>query len=417
MKKHIKFYFITLIIIIILLFPLLMFNKIINKTNTNEVIKENIDPKPNVVEDKEEVKEDDKIKDTDKDKNKDEDKDEVINKDLFADYYDEADDILKDLTIEEKLAQMFIVPFTEVDNIDDYDTIGGFILYSSDIKNISKEQLINKIKSRQDEAKIKYIMTIDEEGGTVSRLSYNKNLINEKIKSPRSLYAIGGIDKVLEVEEMKDKLLLELGFNLNLAPVADIATNPSDFMYARSIGLSPNDTGNYISLVTKKAKELNFSTCLKHFPGYGPNGDSHKIQTIDNRDLDYLKENDLIPFKMGVEAGTPFVLISHNIITSVDDKYPASLSKDVINILKNDLNYTGIIMSDELTMDALDSYNTDNNLAILAIEAGNDIVITKEYNDFYNRTLQAIKDGQITEERINESVRKILAWKIAYNIY
>ena len=390
MKKYLKFYIFILLLVILTLI-LVVINNFIN------------------------------IKDNDK-------KEEINNyylkvqtpipepKELFSSYYSEADEILKDMSLEEKLSQMFIIPFSSYQDNEKYSSVGGFILYSNDIRNISKESIINKINERQSTSHIKYIMTIDEEGGTVSRLNYNRNLTDTKIESPRTLYNEGGIDKVLETEEYKDKLLLELGFNLNLAPVADISVDPNDFMYQRSIGLDPTATGKYISLVTKKAQELKFSTCLKHFPGYGNNGDTHKIQTIDNRSLSYLRENDFIPFKMGIEAGTPFILISHNIVTNIDNEYPASLSSKVINILKNELNYTGLIISDELTMDALDEFNTNNELSTLAINAGNDLLITKDYENSYNSALKSLQEGKINEEQINKSVRKILAWKIAYNI-
>ncbi len=388
MKKFITFYLFTSLIIILLI-PLVMINDYIQKINTNKI--------PEI---KEEIKEPEVI----------------VPKELFSDYYKEAEEIMSNLTIEEKLAQMFIVPYSSFKEEDNYMTVGGFILSSSDIKNISKEQLIAKLSERQDKAKIKYIMTVDEEGGTVTRLSYNSNLINEKILSPRTYYNEGGIDKILEVEEMKDKILLELGFNLNLAPVADIATNPNDFMYDRSIGLNPADTGNYVVAVTKKAQELNFSTCLKHFPGYGANGDSHRKQTVDERKLEELENNDLIPFKMGIEVGTPGILVSHNLIVNIDSEYPASLSKKVIDILKNELNYSGLVISDDLTMDAVSDYNTNNELSPLAINAGNDLLITAKYKTHYNSALEAVRNGKIDEKRIDEAVRKIIAWKLAYNI-
>lgn len=396
MQKHITFYLSTILVILILLFSLTTLNNFIADKNPNqEVINKEVPLLPPVQKDF-----------TFPEKEPD----------LFAQYYDEADQILNTLSLEEKLSQMFIIPFSSIDNSFNYQTIGGFILYNSDLNNLSKNQVITKISNRQNKAQINYIMTIDEEGGTVSRLSSNRNLVKEKIPSPRTAYEEGGFDNILSIEEAKDKLLLELGFNLNLAPVADISTNENDFMYKRSIGLSPTETGKYISLVTKKAQELNFSTCLKHFPGYGSNGDTHKVQTIDNRKLSYLQENDFIPFKMGIEAGTPSILVSHNIITDIDKDYPASLSKKVIDILKNNLNYTGLIISDELSMDALDSYNTHNEVSTLAINAGNDLLITKEYQTAYESALESIKSGKISEQRIDESVRKILAWKIAYKI-
>ncbi len=395
MKKHIIFYLVA-ILILIMVIPLFI-SKFYSYNPYSSIPNEFDSPTKKI-----EVK------------SIDEDSKQLEQKELFADYYDEAEAILSTLTTEEKLSQMFIVPFDY--NGEIYNSVGGFLFHSSDIKNKTKESLIAKIAERQKNSKIPYIMTLDEEGGTVTRLSYNPLIVPQKILSPRDLYAEGGLDKLLEVEEYKDTLLLELGFNLNLAPVADISTNENDFMYDRSIGLTASETSNYISLITKKAHELNFSTCLKHFPGYGNNADTHTGIAIDNRSLEEFENNDFLPFKAGIEAQTPFILISHNIITNIDSNYPSSLSKKVIDILKNDLNYTGLIISDDLTMDALKDYNSNNELSTLAINAGNDLLITTRYQDHYNSALTAIKEGRISEERINESVKKIIAWKLAYNI-
>lgn len=341
---------------------------------------------------------------------------QINKKELFEDYYDKAEKILNNMTLEEKVSQMFVVAYrTSNDRL--YKNVGGYIFYTHNVAYYPKETIIDRINSIQEKAKIKHAIVIDEEGGTVSRIGKNMYLMDEPYKSPRDLYNRGGLDLILNTEVEKDTLLKELGFNLNLAPVADMSNEKNSFIYHRSIGLDKTKTSNYIKEVTKKAKELKFSTCLKHFPGLGENkDDSHYESVIDKRSLDYLKENDFLPFKAGIEAGTPFIMVSHNILESVDSKYPTSLSKKVINILTEDLNYSGLIITDDIAMDSLYSFNKNNEASILAVNAGNTMIMTSSYEKHYNQVLNAVKSKKITEEQINSSVKKILAWKLAYNI-
>lgn len=335
---------------------------------------------------------------------------------LFAEYYDKAKKIMDTMSIEEKVGQMFIIPYSTV-NVRDFSNVGGFIYYGNNVSFSTKYEIKKMISNTQSKAKIKYATVIDEEGGTVSRLGTNPHLRESIFPSPRNLYKKGGLDLILETEDEKDALLLELGFNLNLAPVADISNARGSFIYDRSIGLDADKTAEYISAVTKKAKENGLSTCLKHFPGYGNNiDDTHYESLKDKRSLESFQENDFIPFKAGIEAETPFILMSHNTITAIDSLYPASISKSVIDILKNDLNYTGLILTDDIAMNALAEYNFNGEAATLAVQAGNDMIMTGKINTHYNEILNAIKENIITEERINESVIKILSWKLAYNI-
>lgn len=336
--------------------------------------------------------------------------------DLFFDYYDEAEELMKDMSIADKISQLFIIRYDSPLYGADPSYIGGFILYGSFFKDRTPKRVNRYVSNLQNEAKIKYAIAVDEEGGTVSRISAYKQFRNSKFLSPNKLYKKGGIDLLLETEDEKDELLKSLQINLNLAPVADVSTDKDDFMNDRTIGKDAITTASYISAVTKIAKENGISTCLKHFPGYGNNGDTHYGSIVDKRKLSYLEENDFLPFKGGIDAGTPFIMVSHNILEDVDSIYPTSLSKKVIDILKNDLEYSGIIMSDDISMTALDSFNADNKAAILAINAGVDMIMSSDYSLHYSQLLSAYKKGEITKERVEYSAKKIIAWKIAYGI-
>lgn len=341
---------------------------------------------------------------------------EEVKKELFSDYYDEAEKIMKEMTVENKISQLFIIDYRTPLYGNNPSYIGGMILYGDFFSYNDVESAKEYVNTLQNQSKVKYAIAVDEEGGTVSRISSYKQFRSSIFLSPNKLYKKGGLDLLLETEDEKDKLILSMNINLNLAPVADVSTDSRDFMYDRTLGVNAEETATYIAEVTKKAKDNGLATCLKHFPGYGNNEDTHTGVVTDIRDLSVFMNSDFKPFIAGIEAGTPFIMMSHNIMASVDSEYPSSLSKKVIRILKEDLNYSGIIMSDDIAMYALLSYNIDNSVATLALEAGNDMIMSSNYSAHYRELVNAYKEGIITEERINYSVRKIIAWKIAYGI-
>ena len=159
------------------------------------------------------------------------------------------------------------------------------------------------------------------------------------------------------------------------------------------------------------ANNNKISSTLKHFPGYGNNPDTHTGIAIDERSYETFVENDYKPFEAGIKSKVPSILVSHNIVKCIDEEYPSSLSKKVIRELREKLNFTGIIMTDDLAMDAVKSYVDDNEAATLAINAGNDMIITSDFLSMKNELLQSIEDKKIEEETINRAVTRIIAWK------
>ena len=160
-------------------------------------------------------------------------------------------------------------------------------------------------------------------------------------------------------------------------------------------------------------KSRNIACTLKHFPGYGNNKDSHTAVTYDDRGLETFRSSDFLPFQAGIDSGAQTVLVCHNIVKSMDANTPASLSKKVHEILRNELHFTGLIMTDDLAMDAATEYGSISDVAILAIEAGNDILLTSDFQEQRQAIITAVKDKRITEQRINKSVKKIIAYKYA----
>lgn len=353
--------------------------------------------------------------------NSDKSKEEIekTNNDLFNEYYDDADKILKEMTIEEKIGQLFLVRYDaniSSKQITDYYA-GGFVLFARDFQKHTQTSIKNELEEKQKLSKVPLVFAVDEEGGYVTRVSRFSQFRSETFKSNKELFETGGYSLVESSEKEKAKLLLELGLNLNLAPVADVSTNSNDYIYNRTFGKNALETAGFISNIVKYNNDAGISSCLKHFPGYGNNVDTHGGVAIDNRNYEELVNNDYLPFKSGIEVGAPTILVSHNVINCLDSKYPASLSKVVISELRNTLNFSGIIITDDLDMGAISKYVDENISATLAINAGNDMIITSDFETMFNEVLINTSNGTIKEETINKAVKRIIAWKYAYDLF
>ena len=338
--------------------------------------------------------------------------DKTITKGIFKNYYNKASKIVDKMTIEEKVGQLFLVRYNknDVEYLSNFYP-GGYILFAKDFQNHTKESLRKEIEHNQELNKYKLIIGVDEEGGYVTRVSRFPAFRSEKFASPRTYYEQGGYDLLEKMENEKATLLKEIGINLNLAPVADISTDENDFINNRTFGRDAKETSNYIKNMVKYANNNKINSCLKHFPGYGNNEDTHTGMAIDNRNYETFKENDYLPFIAGIEENVPCILVSHNIMMSVDNTYPSTLSEKVIKELRDTLGFTGIIITDDLSMDAVKQYVEDSSAATLAINAGNDMLITSDFISMKNEVLNSLKEGIIKEETINKAVTRIIAWK------
>ena len=396
-KKRFKYIFVILILIVILLGG---YNYYLKNNKKKDIKEEKVVEK--IKEQDEEIIEDIK---------EELPYEKIINdKGIFKDYYEKAYDKLQSMSLDEKINQIFLVRVPQYDgtNILKQYQFGGYLLFGRDVVNITKEDLINKIRGYQEVSNIPIIVAIDEEGGDISRIKDNPNLVSEPFLSPMELYNIGGLDLIESDLRRKNILLEELGINLNLAPVLDLASSES-FIYKRTLGQDVNITSLYAARVVQVSKSSKVSYALKHFPGYGDNLDTHKGLSIDNRTLEELSNKDFLPFKSGIEAGAECVLVNHNILTNIEDGVPASLSKKVHNILRNDLNYTGIIITDDLYMDAIKEYQ--DKPSIKALLAGNDMIIITNYVQGVNEIKEALNNNEIDINLLDKAVLRVLAWK------
>ena len=313
-----------------------------------------------------------------------------------------VEDLLASMTLEEKVGQLFFVRCPADGAVEDVSAyhLGGYILFGRDTKDKTANELIQTIQHYQDAASIPLLMGVDEEGGTVVRVSSNSYLRSEKFASPQRLYALGGMDRILADTREKDVLLQALGFNVNLAPVADVSTDPGDFIYARAFGRDA------------------MGSVLKHFPGYGSNADTHTGIAVDDRPYEEFVNSDFLPFLAGMAAGgdTAAVLVSHNIVECMDASLPASLSPAVHRILREDLGFDGVVMTDDLAMDAVSAYAQDGAVAVMALLAGNDLVLTTDYRTQIPKVLEAVENGTLEEAAIDTACRRVLRWKQALGL-
>lgn len=343
----------------------------------------------------------------------------------------EIEDLLASLTLEQKVGQLFFVRCPDSGAAEDVSAyhLGGYVLFGRDFQDaagawLTREQFTAAVQSYQDAAAadtgIPLLIGSDEEGGTVTRASRNPNLFEKPFSSPQKLAAQATEHGSIFSEDAweKSSALLALGINVNLAPVADVSTDPADFIYDRALGQDAAATADYVAQVVTAMRESGIGSVLKHFPGYGSNADTHTGIALDQRSLETFRQSDFLPFAAGIEAGagTTAVLVSHNIMAAVDPDLPSSLSPAVHDLLREELGFTGVVMTDDLAMDAVAAYSQDGAVAVMALEAGNDLIITTDYRTQIPKVLEAVENGTLSMDTIDTACRRVLTWKQALGL-
>lgn len=321
--------------------------------------------------------------------------------------------ILEAMTLEEKVGQLFFARVPDTNQVEDIKKyhLGGYLLFGRDMEGETLGTLQDKITKYQRAAAIPLLIGSDEEGGSVTRLSYSGLVADPKFYSPQYLYQEGGWNAIKEDIARKGSILNQLGIKLGLFPIADVATDPEAFIYRRTIGLDAAGTSEYVTISVQALQEAKLGSTLKHFPGYGNNRDSHVEIVRDTRTIDELRANDFKPFEAGIAAGAQSILVSHNIVDAIDDTVPASISKPVHDLLRNELKFTGVVMTDDMDMAGLADFISQKEAGLKALAAGNDLVMSSTYQQQIPYVIQAVKDGQYSEEQLNQSVLRVLEWK------
>lgn len=357
--------------------------------------------------------------------------DTVENKEPTVD--EKVEKIVNNMTLEEKVGQIFMVAPEAVDKdggsttvfteniekeIEKYN-LGGYILFASNIENPTQTQeLINGLKKS---SKIQPFVGVDEEGGRVARIGKNSAMGVEKIEPMAQVGKSQNYERANEIGTTIGKYIKNLGFNLDFAPDTDVLTDSNNTEIGdRSFGNDPEVVGKMATEVVKGLQSENISTVLKHFPGHGGSiGNSHQGFSLSNRTEEELKSCEIVPFKTAIENGADCVMVAHMSLPNVTgDNTPATLSKKVVtDMLKTELNFKGVVFSDSMSMGAITENYGTGDACVKAVEAGIDMVLMPEnLDEAYNAVLEAVKNGKISQERLDDAVSRIIKAKIQRGI-
>ncbi|MFD2305406.1 glycoside hydrolase family 3 protein [Enterococcus termitis] len=322
--------------------------------------------------------------------------------------------MIESMSLEEKVGQLFLARVPVEGQIESIQTnhLGGYLLFGRDVEMETPETLKEKIAAYQAASKVPLFIASDEEGGTVSRLSLGANLVPKPFQSPQEIYRESGLAGIRKDVQQKAAIFHEYGIQGGLFPDADVATDPEAFIYERTLGLDAQKTSEYIKETVTELKQQKIASTLKHFPGYGNNRDSHVEIVYDSRSIEELRSNDFLPFQAGIAAGADSVLVSHTIVTSIDEAMPASISKPVHDLLRNELGFQGVIMTDDMDMAGLANFISQEEAGLAALQAGNDMILSSSFQEQIPFVVQAIKQGTYTEEAVDQSVYRVLKMKM-----
>lgn len=340
---------------------------------------------------------------------------------------DSEEDIqIQSMTLRDKLGQLFIVGF-EGKDIDE-DTrhliqdfkIGGVIFFGRNIENAEQVlELTNKLKDLNRDNEIPLFISTDEEGGKVSRLPKEFARLPEAV----SIGNADNLDLSFRYGELMGLRLKTLGFNLNYAPVMDINSNPSNPVIGnRALGNNPEIVSKHGVQMIKGMKSIDIIPTLKHFPGHGDTSvDSHVGLPVVNKSLEEIKKFELVPFKRGIDEGVGMVMIAHILFPEISGEYPSTMSKEIMeDVLRGELGFDGVIISDDLTMGAITKNYTLEEATFKFLESGGDIALICHGIDNVNRVYEYIEDrvenGDISMEDIDEKVRRVIELKKEYGL-
>jgi len=297
--------------------------------------------------------------------------------------------------------------------------VGGMCYFAQNLQSESqaRQMLSASNQISLDEVGLPLLMSVDEEGGTVSRVGGNKGFSVENVGNMRDVGDTGDARRAYDVCKKIAGYLVPLGFNLDFAPDADIVNGTSQTMAKRSFGTTADAVAPMVESAVRGFLDGGIMCCAKHFPGIGgAQGDSETEAITTDKTLDQLRQEELVPFKRAIAAGVPMVMVGHISCPKVTgDSAPASLSRAIVtDVLRDELGFGGIIITDSLGMGAVAGLHKARDLAVAAIQAGVDMLLmTPDLAASYQGVLNAVKAGTITEERIDESVTRIVRAKLA----
>lgn len=350
--------------------------------------------------------------------------------DLIPDKHDSfgVQAVLESLTLKQKVCQLFFIRPEDIqggqqksvtpamlDAVNDYPP-GGFVIFSDNITN--EKQLKNFTYALKRAFRVPAILSVDEEGGNVARLANNKALGISNVGTMGRIGASKDTEKAEAAGYTIGSYLKDYGFSLDFAPDADVFSNPKNTVIGtRAFGSDPQLVSRMVSACIDGFHEAGVGTTIKHFPGHGDTAaDTHSGYVAVNKSWEELLDMELVPFMDNMDK-TDMIMVAHITMKNVtSDGLPASLSKELIEgRLRGELGYDGIVITDALGMGAISRNYKPGEAAVLAFEAGNDILLLPgDYKKAADALLEAVESGRISEERVDESVRRILEFKYRY---
>ena len=350
----------------------------------------------------------------------------------IPDKTDKVQQIVDSMSLEEKVAQLFLVQPEAIVDIGtataagdatkqaiNKTPVGGFVYFSDNLQSEQQVQdmLRNVQKYSEDRIGLPAFLSVDEEGGTVARVASTGRFDVTDVGDMAKIGASGDVQQARQAGETIGSYLSELGFNLDFAPDADVLTNPDNTVVKkRSFGSDPRVVSDMSLAVAQGLAQHQVYSVYKHFPGHGATvGDTHQGYAYTDKTLDELKQGELIPFENAIQNNAAFIMAAHISAPRVTgDDTPASLSKTMItDILRGQMGYDGIVVTDAMNMGAVTEQYTSAQAAVKALQAGADLVLMPEnFQEAYQGVLDAVKDGTLTEQRINESVTRIVKVKV-----
>ena len=345
----------------------------------------------------------------------------------FEKYLDSLNkDIVDSMTLHDKICQMFIVRPEELtggtdmtsaakathDSLEEYP-VGGLIYFSNNME--SRAQVTEMIAATRKYAEeldcVPLFFSVDEEGGRVARCAEK---LGTTVFDPMYYYKTKGAEAAQSNARTIAEDIVQFGFDLDFAPVADTWSNPVNTVIGtRAYSDDYAETAKLVEAAVKGFREGGVHCTLKHFPGHGDTiADSHAGFALSERSLDQLRSNEYLAFESGIRAGADFVMVGHITVPAIDDR-PASMSSKVINEeLRGRLGYEGVVITDALGMGAIANAYRSSVCAVMAVEAGNDMLLSPEnLGEAVKGIETAVSNGMISEKRIDESVRRILRAK------
>ncbi len=341
-------------------------------------------------------------------------------------------EIMKEMTLSDKVYQMMFVTPESITGVGtvirageatkqaltNYP-VGGIVYFAHNFEN--REQTKEMIANTQSYSEIPLFISVDEEGGRVSRLGSNPLMGVTKHPAMKVIGDSGDFEKAYNIGVTLASDLKELGFNVDFAPDADVLIDGRNSEIGdRSFGTEPEVVSKMVKNVVRGMEENGVSATLKHFPGHGSTlVDSHTGYSSSERTVEELRNCEFLPFKEGIASGVDFIMISHMTLTNAtEEKLPSSMSKEVItDMLKTELGYEGIVITDSFSMGAVTEEYENGEAAVISVKAGVDMILMpKDLENVHGAIVKAVESGEITEDRIDESVKKILMLKYNKNM-